>query len=76
MCFIVKFHCRQEIIEMLLTEKDSQIALMEMAGARTQSQIERWNRLHSDRCRINKRLKIEVFLVHRIQRIREFIQFY
>lgn len=46
---------------MLLTEKDSQIALLEMAGAKTQSQIERLNRLHSDRCRINKRLKIEVF---------------
>lgn len=57
----VLIFCRQEVIEMLLTEKDSQIALLEMAGAKTQSQIERLNRLHSDRCRINKRLKIEVF---------------
>lgn len=45
---------------MLLTEKDSQIALMEMAGAKTQHQIERLNRLHSDRYKINRRLKIEV----------------
>lgn len=45
---------------MLLTEKDSQIALIEMSGAKTQSQIERLNRLHSDRCQIIKRLKIEV----------------
>lgn len=46
---------------MFLTEKDSQIALMEIAGARTQAQIERLNRLQSDRFKLNQRMKIEVF---------------
>lgn len=57
---------RQEIMEMLLTEKDSQIALMEITGAKTQYEIHRLNRLHSDRSQLNKRMKIEVIARNKI----------
>lgn len=45
---------------MLLSEKDTQIAVLEMSGVKTQQQVERLNRLISDRTKINNRLKVEV----------------
>lgn len=54
------FCFRQDFFEMLLSDKDSQIALLEMSGVKTQHQVERLNRLIVDRYKINNRLKIEV----------------
>lgn len=47
-------------MESLLSEKDSQIALLEVFGAKTQQQVERLDILRSDRSRLNQRLKVEV----------------
>lgn len=51
---------RREILESLLSEKDSQIALLEVFGAKSQQQVERLDILRSDRSRLNQRLKVEV----------------
>lgn len=45
---------------MLLSDKDTQIAVLEMAGAKTQYEVERLDHLHSDRKKMNHRLKVEV----------------
>lgn len=45
---------------MLISEKDSQMALIEMSGAKTQPQIEKLNQLNCDRFKIKQRMKIEV----------------
>lgn len=45
---------------MLLSEIDTQIALLEMSGTRAQADVERLNKLISVRCKMNHRLKIEV----------------
>lgn len=45
---------------MLLTGKDSQIALIELNGARDRRQIEHLNRLRSDRYKLKQRLQLEV----------------
>lgn len=47
-------------MESLLSEKDSQIALLEVFGAKSQQQVERLDILRSDRSRLNQRLKVEV----------------
>lgn len=49
-------------MESLLSDKDSQIALLEVFGAKSQQQVERLDILRSDRSRLNQRLKVEVFL--------------
>lgn len=47
-------------MESLLSDKDSQIALLEVFGAKSQQQVERLDILRSDRSKLNQRLKVEV----------------
>lgn len=49
-------------METLLSDKDSQIALLEVFGAKSQQQVERLDILRSDRSRLNQRLKVEVII--------------
>lgn len=49
----------QEVLEILMSELDSQIAGFEVFGARTQEQIERLDQLRSNRNKLNQRLKLE-----------------
>lgn len=45
---------------MILSDKDSQIAVLEMHGVRTEQQVEQLHRLIGDRNKIRNRLKDEV----------------
>lgn len=56
------FFFRQQVIETAISEKDSQIAFIEVSGAKSQIQIERLDKLRSERNTLNGRLKIEVSL--------------